>query len=86
MALEVLAEYFIIQKEYGPKLTSFIGEKLGFMTVIEHFDNFYRFQLESNISIGAVFGLFEDEVNYIIFTFILLSYFFKIKFPYSSER
>lgn len=86
MAVEVLAEYFIIQNEYGPKVMSFVAEKLGSFTIIEHFDNFYRFQLESNISIGAVFGLFEDEVNYIIFTFILLSCFFKIKFPYSSER
>jgi ATP-binding cassette, subfamily A (ABC1), member 3 len=63
MAVEVLAEYYIIQKEYGPKIMSFITEHLGSFTVIEHFNNFYRFKLDTEISIGAVFGAFEDEVQ-----------------------
>lgn len=63
LAVEMLAEYFIIQSEYGPRIMNFLRTQLGNFSIIEHFQNFYRFKLDTNISIGSVFGTFEENKN-----------------------
>ncbi len=63
MAVEVLAEYIMIQTEYGPKIMNFLKTELGNFSIIEHFQNFYRFKLDTEISIGSVFGVFEENVK-----------------------
>jgi ATP-binding cassette, subfamily A (ABC1), member 3 len=63
LAVEILAEFFIIQTEYGPRIMNFLKTQLGNFSIIEHFQNFYRFKLDTNISIGSVFGTFEENVN-----------------------
>lgn len=43
----------------GEATKKFIKEKLGEFTVIEHFDDFFRFRIEAIISIGKMFEEFE---------------------------
>ena len=61
MAIEVLIEYTIIE-DYGDKIMKFLQAELGPFTVLEHFQSFYRFKLNAAVSIGKLFGSFEDHV------------------------
>lgn len=37
----------------------FITKKFGQFDIIEHFADFYRFRIETTVSIGKIFGEFE---------------------------
>lgn len=39
----------------------FLKDKFGSYTLIEHFQAYYLFKLNTNISIGQVFGEFENS-------------------------
>lgn len=62
MAVEVLTEFMIIQPEYGAKIMNFLKTELENISIIEHFQNFYRFKRDTKISIDNVFGVVEDMV------------------------
>ncbi|KAL4488927.1 hypothetical protein ABPG72_005714 [Tetrahymena utriculariae] len=55
-----LAQYVILET-HGDVVKQFIKQNLGDFTIIEHFDDFYRFRIESEISIGKMFELFEQN-------------------------
>lgn len=40
----------------------FLKDDFGDYSIIEHFQSFYRFKLNANVSIGKLFGKFEDNV------------------------
>jgi ATP-binding cassette, subfamily A (ABC1), member 3 len=46
-------------EENGAKVMDFIRTKIGQFKLIEHFQSFYRFKIETSSSIGKVFGSFE---------------------------
>ncbi len=45
---------------------NFIRSKIGEFKLIEHFQSFYRFKIETSISIGKVFGSFEANKNQLL--------------------
>lgn len=51
----------VILETRGDSIKAFIKEKLGEFTIIEHFDDFYRFRIEAKISIGKMFEEFEQN-------------------------
>ena len=61
LAIEVLVEYVIIE-DFGTIIMNFLNKEYGSYTVLEHFQSFYRFKLNANVSIGKLFGGFEDNV------------------------
>lgn len=61
LAIEILLEYVIVE-EYGEKIMHFLENDFGSFNVIEHFQSFYRFKLNSSVSVGNLFGSFEDHV------------------------
>lgn len=76
LSIELLLE-FIVVEEFGDKITEFIKKNLGDFSIIEHFQSFYRFKIESNISIGKLFGFFEDNVRLINFILIYINFYRK---------
>lgn len=40
---------------------NFIEEHLGKFSIVEHFQAFYRFKIEAEVSTGKVFGAFENK-------------------------
>ncbi|EAR86885.2 ABC transporter family protein (macronuclear) [Tetrahymena thermophila SB210] len=52
---------FILLENLGSNLQKFIKQNLGEYSIIEHFDDFYRFRIESKISIGKMFENFENN-------------------------
>lgn len=56
----MLVEWIFIEK-LGMRLNKFLKESFNQTTLIEHFSSFYRFKINTNMSIGKVFGLFEDH-------------------------
>ncbi|KAL4478578.1 hypothetical protein ABPG74_006813 [Tetrahymena malaccensis] len=57
-----LAQYVVLEQN-GENLKSFIENRLGDYNIIEHFDDFYRFRILSDISIGKMFEVFENNKN-----------------------
>lgn len=47
-------------EEFGQQIIEFIDKNFGSHQIIEHFNSFYRFQIEARVSIGKVFNLFEQ--------------------------
>lgn len=43
------------------KIIEFINKTFGKFDVIEHLADFYRFRIETNVSIGRVFGEFKKN-------------------------
>lgn len=68
MSIELLVEYVLIE-DYGKNIMNFIENELGKFTLLEHFQSFYRFKLDSNITIAKLFGSFEDSVNILFYFF-----------------
>ncbi|EAR81921.2 ABC transporter family protein (macronuclear) [Tetrahymena thermophila SB210] len=62
VSLLSLAQYIVLEQN-GENLKSFIQNKVGEYNIIEHFDDFYRFRILSDISIGKMFELFENNKN-----------------------
>lgn len=60
-------EYTVIE-DYGANIMNFLTTEFGEYTVLEHFQSFYRFKLNAHVSIGKLFGEFEENV--IIFSII----------------
>ncbi|KAL4488936.1 hypothetical protein ABPG72_005723 [Tetrahymena utriculariae] len=60
VSLISLAQYIILENR-GEEIKKYIKEQLGDFSVIEHFDDFYRFRIESSISIGKMFEAFEQN-------------------------
>lgn len=69
LAIEILLEYIIVE-EYGENIMQFLKMNLGTFSVLEHFQSFYRFKLNSTVSIGYLFGGFEDHVKLIFQVFL----------------
>ena len=65
MAIEVLVEYSIIE-DLGGNIMDFLKKEFGDFSVLEHFQSFFRFKLNSSVSIGKLFGGFEDNVIYFL--------------------
>ena len=42
---------------------TFLEKEFGNFSILEHFQSFYRFKINSNISVGKLFGSFEDLVK-----------------------
>lgn len=55
-----LAQYTLLETR-GENIKTFIKEMLGDFTIIEHFDDFYRFRIEAKIPIGKMFEEFEKN-------------------------
>ncbi|EAR97153.2 ABC transporter family protein (macronuclear) [Tetrahymena thermophila SB210] len=60
VSLVSLAQYIILEN-LGEQIKKYIKEQLGDFSVIEHFDDFYRFRIEASISIGKMFEAFEQN-------------------------
>lgn len=69
LAIEILIEYVIVE-EYGENIMHFLETEFGTFSILEHFQSFYRFKLNSSVSIGKLFGDFEDHVEIFIFFFL----------------
>jgi len=52
---------FVLIEETGKKIMNFLTQNFGNYKVIEHFQSFYRFKLDTHISIGSLFGRFEEN-------------------------
>ncbi|KAL4490757.1 hypothetical protein ABPG72_021811 [Tetrahymena utriculariae] len=65
VSLLSLAQYVILEQN-GENLKAFIENKLGEYSIIEHFDDFYRFRIQSEISIGKMFEVFENNKNQLL--------------------
>ena len=50
---------FILIEENGLEIVKFITEQFGEFKLIEHFQTFFRYRIETKISVGKVFGSFE---------------------------
>ena len=61
LAIEVLLEY-IETEDYGDEIIHSLSHQFKDVSLIEHYQSFYRFKLNSNVSIGNLFGWFEDNV------------------------
>jgi len=57
---KLVAEWIIMESD-GIKLKTFLKQNFGEMTIIEHFQSFFRFRTESKIVIGQFFGALEDK-------------------------
>lgn len=53
-------EYVYIEN-LGNRVMSFINSTFGNFDIIEHLSDFYRFRIETNVSIGKIFGEFEKN-------------------------
>lgn len=62
MAIEVLLEY-IETEDYGDGIINSLSHQFKEVSLIEHYQSFYRFKLNSAVSIGNLFGWFEDNVK-----------------------
>lgn len=69
LAIEILIEYVVVE-EYGENIMHFLETEFGTFSILEHFQSFYRFKLNSSVSIGKLFGDFEDHVKFLIVFFI----------------
>jgi len=56
----MLVEWILMETD-GIKLKAFLKKNFGDMTVIEHFQSFFRFKTESKIVIGKFFGSLEEN-------------------------
>jgi len=56
----LVAEWIIMESD-GIKLKTFLKQNFGEMTIIEHFQSFFRFRTESKIVVGSFFGALEDK-------------------------
>ena len=61
IAVEVLLEFINVEKE-GMKLLEFLRGKFGETKILEHFQTFFRFKLQADVSIGKLFSAFEENV------------------------
>lgn len=61
LSVELLIEYLIIE-EYGSHIMNFIKIEFGPFILLEHFQTFYRIKLNTDVSIGKIFGAFEEFV------------------------
>jgi len=60
VSADYLAEWILIERN-GELVHHMLQERFTGVTLIEHFQSFYRYSIDSNISIGKVFGMFEDN-------------------------
>jgi len=56
----MLVEWVLIERR-GAILKRFLENNFSGLEPIEHFQSFYRYKIGSNVSIGKVFGLFEEK-------------------------
>lgn len=66
LSIEILMEYVIIEG-YGTDFMISLKNEFGPFILLEHFQSFYRFKLNVDISIGKLFGYFEEFVKKKIF-------------------
>jgi ATP-binding cassette subfamily A (ABC1) protein 3 len=63
LGIPTLVEYILIENQ-GEKVKEFIKNEFGDYSIIEHFNAFYRFKIETNIPTGKIFGAFEkNKIN-----------------------
>jgi len=60
ISTRLLVEWIMIEKS-GEKLKEFFRQAFGQISVIEHFQSFYRFKASNQITIGSFFGLLEKN-------------------------
>lgn len=48
---------------YGAHIMHFLKVEFGSFVVLEHFQAFYRIKLEAEVSVGKLFGAFEEFVR-----------------------
>jgi len=57
---KLVAEWILMETD-GIKLKTFLRQNFGEMSIVEHFQSFFRFKTESKMVIGKFFGLLEDK-------------------------
>lgn len=62
MAVEILLEYLVVE-DYGREIMNFLKNEFGSFVLIEHFQSFFRIKLNANVSVGKLFGAFEEYVK-----------------------
>ncbi|EGR31657.1 hypothetical protein IMG5_105060 [Ichthyophthirius multifiliis] len=60
ITFENLYEFIYFEKQ-GIQIKKFLEKEFGNIEVIEHLEDFFRFRIESIISIGKIFGCFEKN-------------------------
>jgi len=60
VSVEYLVEWILIEKN-GQQVHHLLQEHFKGVRLIEHFQSFFRYSIDSSISIGKVFGVFEDK-------------------------
>lgn len=60
VSVQMIAEYVLIERK-GWNVVGFFKSEFSGYHLIEHFQNFYRFKLEANVSVGKIFGMFEEN-------------------------
>jgi len=58
--VDMVVEWVLIEKN-GLEIEGLITSKFTEVKLIEHFQSFYRYKISSDISIGQVFGIFEEN-------------------------
>ena len=57
----VLLAEFVIVESFGADIYEFIEKSFGEFQIIEHISNLFRIKLDSTVSVGKIFGDFEDN-------------------------
>lgn len=53
---------YVVVEDYGTNIMAFLEKEFENYTLLEHFQSFFRFKINSNVSVGKLFGCFEDLV------------------------
>ena len=62
LSIDILLEFLIIEG-YGSHILQFLKSEFGSFILLEHFQSFYRIKLNVEVSVGKLFGAFEEFVN-----------------------
>jgi len=62
LAIEILMEHVVVET-YGAHIMHFLKNELGSFILLEHFQSFYRIKLNVDVSVGKLFGSFEEFVK-----------------------
>ena len=57
-----------------------MSEKFGEVSIIEHFNTFYRLKAPADVSVGKMFGFLEENVKFVKFDVRLSSILYKLQF------
>lgn len=60
IAAKILLEFVYVQIE-GKNILTFLEENFGQLTILEHFQSFFRFKVESQVLLSKMFGVIEKN-------------------------